>query len=110
MKGRDDGATVCSEEDGSGGPVLQLLRAEVQRRHDAWNAGDGELPFSAKLKNGSFTSERRTINRLSTLLETNVSRKLCRSSRDCVVLQPLSLPKSVLDFSRYHVPIEGLGL
>ena len=33
---------VCSEEGGSGGPVLQLLRAEVQWRHDAWNAGDGK--------------------------------------------------------------------
>lgn len=42
MEGRYDGATVCSEEGGSGGPVLQLLRADVQRRHDSWSAGDEE--------------------------------------------------------------------
>lgn len=41
---------VCSEEGGSGGLVLQLLRAEVQRWRDAWIAGDGEggkRPFVA---------------------------------------------------------------
>lgn len=54
MEGRDDGATVCSEKDGSGGPVLQLLRAEVQRWRDAWNAGDGE---GGKPPDGSAASQ-----------------------------------------------------
>lgn len=63
MEGRDDGATACSEKDSSGGPVLQFLRAEAQRRHDAWSAGDGEgvyLTFSAECANDRFRLEKQT--------------------------------------------------
>ena len=68
MEGRDDGATVCSEKDGSGGPVLQLLRAEVQRWRDAWNAGDGEggkRTFAASGMDGSDTQKNGQCNDLS---------------------------------------------
>lgn len=65
MEGRDDGATACSEKDSSGGPVLQFLRAEAQRRHDAWSAGDGEggeLTFAAPLTDVQFRIETRCLS------------------------------------------------